>query len=72
VNFPEFLGAGIWLIGFVLQAGNDLKLARLRADPSIQGRLLTSGFWRHIRQPSYFGDAARWKGYGLMGLAARS
>lgn len=64
------LAIGLWLIGFVFEAGGDWQLARFKADPANAGRLLTSGFWRWTRHPNYFGDACVWWAYGLFSIAA--
>ncbi|MGB3717633.1 MAG: DUF1295 domain-containing protein [Candidatus Promineifilaceae bacterium] len=68
----DYLGIGIWTIGIIFEAGSDFHLARFKADPANQGKLLTTGFWRYTRHPNYFGDAACWWGYGLMSIAAGS
>jgi len=72
LNIFDYLGVGIWIIGIIFEAGSDFQLARFKADPANQGKLLTSGFWRYTRHPNYFGDAACWWGYGLMSIAAGS
>lgn len=72
LNILDFLGVGIWLVGIIFEAGGDWQLARFKADPANQGRLLTTGLWKYTRHPNYFGDAACWWGYGLISLAAGS
>ncbi len=72
LNIFDFLGVGVWTIGFIFEAGSDLQLARFKADPNNRGQLLTAGFWRYTRHPNYFGDAACWWGYGLLSVAAGS
>ncbi len=72
LNLLDYLGVGVWLVGFVFEAGGDWQLLRFKANPANKGQLLTTGFWRYTRHPNYFGDAACWWGYGLMALAAGS
>lgn len=72
LNFLDYAALVVWGIGFIFEAGSDFQLARFRADPANEGKLLTSGFWRYSRHPNYFGDAACWWGYGLLSLAAGS
>ncbi len=72
LGLVDFLAAGVWLIGFIFEAGGDLQLARFKADPAHKGQLLTSGFWRYTRHPNYFGDSACWWAFGLLSLAAGS
>jgi len=66
----DYAGLGLWIIGFVFEAGGDLQLARFRADPSNKGKLLDTGFWKYTRHPNYFGDACLWWGFGLLGIAS--
>lgn len=68
----DWLATAVWLIGFAFEAGGDFQLARFKADPANQGKLLTTGFWKYTRHPNYFGDSAVWWGYGLLSLAAGS
>jgi len=45
----------IWLTGFTFEAGGDYQLARFKADPANEGKLLTTGFWSVTRHPNYWG-----------------
>ncbi len=60
------LGALVWLIGFVFEAGGDWQLAQFKKDPANQGKVLDSGLWAYTRHPNYFGDAAQWWGFWLI------
>jgi steroid 5-alpha reductase family enzyme len=60
----------VWLIGFFFEAVGDWQLARFKADPTNQGKLMQSGLWHYTRHPNYFGDAAQWWGYFLVAAAA--
>ncbi len=44
-------------------------MARFKADPRNQGKVLDRGFWRYTRHPNYFGDAMVWWGYFLFAAA---
>jgi len=66
----DFLGMGLWAVGFFFEAAGDLQLARFKAEPSNRGKLLSTGVWRYTRHPNYFGDAAQWWAYFLFALAA--
>lgn len=60
------LGALVWLVGFVFEAGGDWQLARFKRDPANEGQVLDSGLWAYTRHPNYFGDAAQWWGFWLI------
>ena len=62
------VACALWLFGFGFEAVGDRQLARFKADPANQGKLMTSGLWRYTRHPNYFGDACVW--WGLFLLAA--
>jgi steroid 5-alpha reductase family enzyme len=62
----DFLGVGLWLLGFTFEAGGDWQLARFKSDPANQGRVMDRGFWRLTRHPNYFGDFCIWWGFYLM------
>jgi steroid 5-alpha reductase family enzyme len=72
INILDFAGIGLWIIGFIFEAGGDFQLAAFKSDPSNKGKVLDSGFWRYTRHPNYFGDSSVWWGYGLICLAAGS
>lgn len=61
-----YLGAAIWLIGFVFEAVGDWQMARFKADPANKGKVMDRGLWRYTRHPNYFGDACIWVGLWLI------
>jgi steroid 5-alpha reductase family enzyme len=66
----DAVGTIFWLTGFVFEAGGDWQLARFKADPVNQGRVMDRGFWRYTRHPNYFGDFAVWWGFYFIALGA--
>lgn len=70
LNGLDALGVVVWLIGMVFEAGGDWQLARFKADPANQGKLMTTGLWALTRHPNYFGDAMIWWGHYLIAVAA--
>ena len=66
----DYLALGLWLIGFIFEAGSDLQLARFKGNPDNKGKLLSTGFWTYTRHPNYFGDSACWWAYGLLAISA--
>lgn len=72
LTWLDWLGLGVWVVGFYFEAIGDWQLARFKADPRNKGKLLMSGVWRYTRHPNYFGDAAQWWGFYLIALATGS
>jgi steroid 5-alpha reductase family enzyme len=60
------IGALVWLIGFIFEAGGDWQLMQFKRDPANVGKVLDSGLWAWTRHPNYFGDAAQWWGFWLI------
>lgn len=65
----DLLGLGLFAVGFFFEAVGDFQLARFKADPANQGKVLDAGLWRYTRHPNYFGDATLWWGFGCFALA---
>jgi steroid 5-alpha reductase family enzyme len=62
-------GLAVWLLGVVFEAVGDHQLARFKADPANQGRIMDRGLWSWSRHPNYFGDACVWWGIWLVSLS---
>jgi steroid 5-alpha reductase family enzyme len=60
LGWLDVLGLGLFVVGFVFEAGGDLQLVQFRRDPANAGRVMDRGLWRYTRHPNYFGDAAVW------------
>ena len=66
----DAIGAGLWLIGFVFEAGGDWQLSRFKASPANRGKVMDRGLWRWTRHPNYFGDFCVWWGLYAIALSA--
>ena len=66
----DYVGAAIWLVGFVFEAGADWQLSRFKKSPGSQGKVMDRGFWRLTRHPNYFGDFCVWWGLYCVALSA--
>lgn len=62
-------GLALYLVGIGFEWIGDLQLARFKADPANEGRILDTGLWRYTRHPNYFGDACAWWGIWLVAAA---
>jgi steroid 5-alpha reductase family enzyme len=69
LTWLDALGIGLWLVGFVFEAGGDWQLSRFLADPANRGKVMDRGLWRYTRHPNYFGDTTVWWAYYLLALA---
>ncbi len=65
----DAVGGVVWGIGWVFETVGDYQLARFKADPGNQGRVMDRGLWRYTRHPNYFGDFMIWWGIYLVALA---
>ncbi len=65
-----WVGVAVWLVGMTFEFVGDLQLARFKARPDSEGRVMDQGFWRYTRHPNYFGDFCVW--WGLFLVAAET
>lgn len=68
----DYVGIVLWSIGFIFEAGGDIQLARFKANPDNNGKVLNSGLWKYTRHPNYFGDALVWWAYAVFSIASDS
>lgn len=66
----DYLGAALWLAGFLFETVGDAQMARFKANPANAGRVMDRGLWRYTRHPNYFGEALLWWGFGLIAAGA--
>ena len=60
------IGLALYAIGLLFEVVGDAQLARFKADPTNEGKVMRSGLWRYTRHPNYFGDACVWWGVGIV------
>ena len=60
------IGVVVWMIGLGFESIGDFQLARFKAEPVNQGKVMDRGLWRYTRHPNYFGDACAWWGIALV------
>lgn len=70
LGWLDMLALLFWLIGFSFETVGDSQLARFKADPNNEGKVMDSGLWRYTRHPNYFGEFSLWWGYFLFAVAA--
>ncbi|MFE3416652.1 DUF1295 domain-containing protein [Streptomyces mirabilis] len=59
-------GTAVWAVGLFFETVGDAQLARFKADPVNQGRIMDQGLWSWTRHPNYFGDFCVWWGLFLV------
>lgn len=64
------VGVIVWCVGFFFETVGDAQLARFKADPANEGRVMDRGLWRFTRHPNYFGDFCVW--WGIFCVAAET
>lgn len=67
-----WIGSILWGIGLALEAVADAQLARFKASPNNEGRVMDGGLWRYSRHPNYFGECVLWWGLYLASVQAES
>ncbi|TSC59589.1 MAG: hypothetical protein LiPW15_609 [Parcubacteria group bacterium LiPW_15] len=68
LEFLDFLGAGLWLLGFLFEAASDRQLSKFLRVPENKGKAMEGGLWLIFSHPNYLGEAAEWWGIFLMAL----
>ena len=72
LNWLDYLGILVFIIGFAFESGGDFQLSRFRKNPENNGKVLNTGFWKYTRHPNYFGDSAVWWSFALFSISAGS
>lgn len=62
-------GIALYAVGLFFEWVGDWQLARFKADPSNEGKVMDEGLWRYTRHPNYFGDACVWWGIFIVALS---
>ncbi len=69
LQFLDFLGTAVWLIGFLFESVGDYQLAKFIQNPENKGEIMRYGLWKYTRHPNYFGEATMWWGIFIIALA---
>ena len=62
LTLSSYIGASIWLIGFMFETVGDWQLNKFLAKSKNKGKIMTTGLWRYTRHPNYFGEVSLWWG----------
>jgi steroid 5-alpha reductase family enzyme len=66
----DYLGALLWVVGLVFEAGGDWQLARFKKNRANADAVMKRGLWRYTRHPNYFGEFCIWWGFWLVAVSA--
>lgn len=66
-NLLTFIGSGIWVLGFGIEALADQQKNR-SGYPSNSGKFIQSGLWAWSRHPNYVGEILLWLGIAVIAL----
>jgi steroid 5-alpha reductase family enzyme len=64
-----WLGAAIWLIGFLFETIGDWTLYRFLQKPENKGEVMDKGVWKLSQHPNYFGEVTQWWGIYVIAIA---
>ncbi len=70
LNWLDFVGIALWLLGMYFEVVGDHQLKKFRDNRDNHGKVLNSGLWALTRHPNYFGEFTLWWGYYCLALAA--
>ena len=70
LGIADAVGAALWLLGFIFEAGGDWQLASFKSDPANRDKVMDRGFWRLTRHPNYFGEFCMWWGFYAVAVGA--
>ncbi len=65
----DYLAIAVWGTGLAFESVGDYQLARFKAQPGSEGKVMDNGLWRYTRHPNYFGDFCVWWGHYLVAVA---
>lgn len=70
LNIIDFIGAIIWIIGFIFQAVSDFQLLKFKKNPASKGKIMKDGLWKYSRHPNYFGESVMWWGIFIISISS--
>lgn len=66
MQWYNWLGVAIWIIGFIFESVGDYQLKQFLADKKNKGKVMRYGLWQYTRHPNYFGEITQWWGIFLL------
>lgn len=72
LTMVQYVGALIWLIGFLWESVADHQKSKFKAVPGNKEKVFQGGLWSLSRHPNYFGEALLWWGLGLVSVSSHN
>ena len=66
ISYFTFLGAIIWLFGFLFEVLADFQKTNFKNNPENKDKFITAGLWGLCRHPNYFGEIILWFGIWII------
>lgn len=63
-----YVGALLWLLGFIIEVIADQQKATFRRNPANTNRFISTGLWSISRHPNYFGEILLWLGIAIISV----
>jgi len=63
-----WIGAAVWLIGFVIEVAADRQKGAFKSDAGNEGKFIDTGLWAWSQHPNYFGEIVLWLGIAIIAI----
>jgi len=70
LNSLFYLGAFIFVLGFIVEIIADNQKTKFRKDPVNKDKFINSGLWSYSRHPNYLGEIILWLGISIISLSS--
>lgn len=65
LSMIQYIGFGIWIIGFLMETIADLQKSKFKKDPANKNMFMGQGLYSIIKYPNYLGEMLVWIGIFL-------
>ena len=69
MNKLFFVGAIIFILGFLVEVIADNQKTKFRSSPKNKDKFITTGLWSYSRYPNYLGEITLWTGVSIMSFS---
>jgi len=68
-GISDLIGVVVWAFAIIGEAMSDYQLHKFKQDPSNEGEVCQTGWWRYSRHPNYFFEFLHWCSYVFIAFA---